>query len=99
MVLWVVCGRNRCGEPSQALRASSPVGRVKGLVGIGRQSIYLLAKDVKSSPLTLRELGGIQLLGSHIQNLMIRQGVGTKLILNIVLDITVFLCYSTTGGW
>ena len=56
------------------------------------QSIYLLAKDVKSSPLTLRELGGIQLLGSHVQNLMIRQGVGTKLILNIVLDITVFLC-------
>ena len=68
-------------------------------MGIGRQSIYLLAKDVKSSPLTLRELGGIQFLGSHVQNLMIRQGVGTKLILNIVLDITFFLCYSTTRGW
>ena len=35
--LWVVCGWNRCGEPSQALRASSPGGRAKGLVGIGRQ--------------------------------------------------------------
>ena len=36
--LRVVCGWNRCGEPSQALRASSPGGRAKGLVGIGRQS-------------------------------------------------------------
>ena len=34
VVLWVVCGKNRCGEPSQALRASSPGGRAKGLVGI-----------------------------------------------------------------
>ncbi|MBQ2445821.1 MAG: hypothetical protein II272_05200, partial [Oscillospiraceae bacterium] len=36
VVLWVVCGWNRCGEPSQALRASSPGGRAKGLVGIDR---------------------------------------------------------------
>ena len=28
--LWVVCGWNWCGEPSQALRASSPGGRAKG---------------------------------------------------------------------
>ena len=34
MVLWVVCGRNRCSEPSQALRASSPGGRAKSLVGV-----------------------------------------------------------------
>ncbi len=34
MDLWVVCGWNRCGEPSQALRASSPGGRAKGAVGI-----------------------------------------------------------------
>ena len=32
------CGWNRCGEPSQALRASSPGGRAKGLVGIDRRS-------------------------------------------------------------
>ncbi|MBQ2446617.1 MAG: hypothetical protein II272_09285 [Oscillospiraceae bacterium] len=32
--LWVVCGWNWCGEPSQALRASSPGGRAKGAVGI-----------------------------------------------------------------
>ena len=38
VVLWVVCGRNRCGEPSQALRASSPGGRAKSLVGIDRRS-------------------------------------------------------------
>ena len=30
------CGWNRCGQPSQALRASSPGGRAKGLVGVGR---------------------------------------------------------------
>ena len=29
---------NQCGEPSQALRASSPGGRAKGLVGIERRS-------------------------------------------------------------
>ena len=38
MGLWVVLWWNRCGEPSQALRASSPGGRAKSLVGIGRQS-------------------------------------------------------------
>ena len=38
VVLWGVFGWNRCSEPSQALRASSPGGRAKGLVGIGRQS-------------------------------------------------------------
>ena len=37
MVLWVACRWNRCSEPSQALCASSPVGRAKSLVGIGRQ--------------------------------------------------------------
>ncbi|MBQ2446366.1 MAG: hypothetical protein II272_07975 [Oscillospiraceae bacterium] len=31
--LWVVCGWNRCSEPSQALCASSPGGRAKSLVG------------------------------------------------------------------
>ena len=31
VVLWVVCGWNWCGEPSQALRASSPGGRAKAL--------------------------------------------------------------------
>ena len=31
--LWVVLWWNWCGEPSQALRASSPGGRAKGLVG------------------------------------------------------------------
>ena len=36
--LWAVCGWNRCSEPSQALRASSPGGRAKSSVGIGRQS-------------------------------------------------------------
>ena len=35
MGLWVVCWWNWCGEPSQALRASSPGGRAKGSVGIG----------------------------------------------------------------
>ena len=30
----MVCGWNWCGEPSQALRASSPGGRAKGLVDI-----------------------------------------------------------------
>ena len=34
MGLWVVYWWNRCGEPSQALRASSPGGRAKGLVGV-----------------------------------------------------------------
>ena len=34
VVLWVVCGWNWYGEPSQALRASSPGGRAKGMVGI-----------------------------------------------------------------
>ena len=29
VVLWIACGWNRCGEPSQALRASSPGGRAK----------------------------------------------------------------------
>ncbi len=38
VVLWGVCGWNRCSEPSQALRASSPGGRAKGLVGIDRRS-------------------------------------------------------------
>ena len=38
MGLWVVCGWNRCSEPSQALRASSPGGRAKGLVGVDRQT-------------------------------------------------------------
>ena len=32
--LWVVWGWNWCGEPSQALRASSPGGRAKSLVGV-----------------------------------------------------------------
>ena len=34
VVLWIVCGWNRCSDPSQALRASSPGGRAKGLVGV-----------------------------------------------------------------
>ena len=33
VVLWIVCGWNRCSEPSQALRASSPGGRAKALSG------------------------------------------------------------------
>ena len=33
MGLWVILVWDRCGEPSQALRASSPGGRAKGLVG------------------------------------------------------------------
>ena len=37
VVLWVDCRWNRCGEPSQALRASSPGGRAKGAVDIGRR--------------------------------------------------------------
>ena len=37
MVLWVVFEWNRCSEPSQALRASSPGGRAKGLVGVDGQ--------------------------------------------------------------
>ena len=36
--LWVVCGWNRCSEPSQALRASSPGGRAKDAAGIDRWS-------------------------------------------------------------
>ncbi|MBQ2445870.1 MAG: hypothetical protein II272_05445 [Oscillospiraceae bacterium] len=39
VVLWVACGLDRCGEPSQALRASSPGGRAKGLVGIDGRSV------------------------------------------------------------
>ena len=39
VVLWIVCGWNRCSEPSQALRASSPGGRAKGLVGIDGWSV------------------------------------------------------------
>ena len=35
-VLWGACGWNRCSEPSQALRASSPGGRAKSLVGVDR---------------------------------------------------------------
>ena len=34
VVLWVDCRSYRCSYPSQALRASSPVGRAKGSVGI-----------------------------------------------------------------
>ena len=34
VVLWVVFEWNRCSEPSQALRASSPGGRAKGMAGI-----------------------------------------------------------------
>ena len=34
MVLQKVRGWNRCSEPSQALRASSPGGRAKSLVGV-----------------------------------------------------------------
>ena len=30
---------DRCSEPSQALRASSPGGRAKGLVGVGGRSV------------------------------------------------------------
>ena len=37
--LRVDCRWNRCSDPSQALRASSPGGRAKGLVGIGKQSV------------------------------------------------------------
>ena len=39
MGLWVVLVWDRCGEPSQALRASSPGGRAKGLVGIDGWSV------------------------------------------------------------
>ena len=39
VVLWVVFEWNRCGEPSQALCASSPGGRAKGAVGIDGGSV------------------------------------------------------------
>ena len=37
VALRVASGWNRCSEPSQALRTSSPVGRAKGLVGVDGQ--------------------------------------------------------------
>ncbi|MBQ2444988.1 MAG: hypothetical protein II272_00970, partial [Oscillospiraceae bacterium] len=54
MVLWVVFWWNRCGEPSQALRASSPGGRAKGLAGIDRRcdkSRFLKLFEVRTQPL------------------------------------------------
>ena len=39
VVLWMVCGWNRCGEPSQALRASSPGGRAKSCERTSNSSI------------------------------------------------------------
>ena len=39
VVIWVVCRWNQCGKPSQALCASSPRGRAKGLVDIVDRSI------------------------------------------------------------
>ena len=49
------------------------------------QSGHLLAEDIKRSPLTVCQLGGIQLLGSHVQNLMVRKSVGSELIADIRL--------------
>ena len=39
VVLWVDCRWNRCSEPSQALRASSPGGRAKGMASIDGLSV------------------------------------------------------------
>ncbi|MBQ2445238.1 MAG: hypothetical protein II272_02230 [Oscillospiraceae bacterium] len=39
VVLWVVFEWNRCSEPSQALRASSPGGRAKSQVGIADEAL------------------------------------------------------------
>ena len=55
VVLLRGCWWNWCGEPSQALRASSPGGRAKSLADIGRQSdksrfIELLEVCTKALP-------------------------------------------------
>ena len=61
MGLWVVLGWTWCGEPSQALRASSPGGRAKGLVGIERRSdksrfMAMLEVSTRALPLPLGEV-------------------------------------------